>query len=463
MVFRKLSRPGSARRVSDNVSDASGIEPLPQSLSQAETPPSSPSPASPPLHNIHPFASASSSTTLPPVSHYGLSNASDRAAPQHERPGSHYQEPDDRRSREGTGLPGDNVNGSNSNPMLSAAHHMPSHSSPSSKSVRLGKLDKLLSSNTIDVDALRNVCWSGVPQNDSRPRVWRILCGFAKADSLQRKRSEYAQQLIPSYYHDDPTRRSSDEEKMWHQISIDVPRTCTSEPVFRIPRVALALQRILYIWALKHPASGYVQGINDLVTPFIWVFVGEHIAGASQSLSLDVEAVSTLSEQDWLEIEADAYWCFTKFADPLAEHYTFAQPGIQKMVYRLEELVRRLDAKLHSHIILEANVQFLQFAFRWCNCLLLREWSLPLSVRLFDTYISEGPQFSVLHVYVCAAFLTRFSTTVIEKDSTECVMYLQNLPTSEWTVSDIDMLTSQAYVWKCMFEDSPSHLSNPTL
>ena len=26
-----------------------------------------------------------------------------------------------------------------------------------------------------------------------------------------------------------------------------------------------ALERILYIWALRHPASGYVQGINDLV------------------------------------------------------------------------------------------------------------------------------------------------------------------------------------------------------
>ena len=33
------------------------------------------------------------------------------------------------------------------------------------------------------------------------------------------------------------------------------------------------VERILYIWAIRHPASGYVQGINDLVTPFLMVFL----------------------------------------------------------------------------------------------------------------------------------------------------------------------------------------------
>lgn len=36
-------------------------------------------------------------------------------------------------------------------------------------------------------------------------------------------------------------------------------------------------ERILYIWAIRHPASGYVQGINDLVTPFFVVFLSEYL------------------------------------------------------------------------------------------------------------------------------------------------------------------------------------------
>jgi hypothetical protein len=28
---------------------------------------------------------------------------------------------------------------------------------------------------------------------------------------------------------------------------------------------------------MRHPASGYVQGINDVVTPFVMVFISEYI------------------------------------------------------------------------------------------------------------------------------------------------------------------------------------------
>ena len=37
------------------------------------------------------------------------------------------------------------------------------------------------------------------------------------------------------------------------------------------------LERILYVWAIRHPASGYVQGINDLATPFFQVFLSSYI------------------------------------------------------------------------------------------------------------------------------------------------------------------------------------------
>ena len=38
-----------------------------------------------------------------------------------------------------------------------------------------------------------------------------------------------------------------------------------------------SLERILYVWAIRHPASGYVQGINDLVTPFFQIFLSAYI------------------------------------------------------------------------------------------------------------------------------------------------------------------------------------------
>lgn len=59
------------------------------------------------------------------------------------------------------------------------------------------------------------------------------------------------------------------------QIHIDVPRMNPHVPLFQQNIVQEMFERILFIWAIRHPASGYVQGINDLVTPFFIVFLQE--------------------------------------------------------------------------------------------------------------------------------------------------------------------------------------------
>ena len=52
-----------------------------------------------------------------------------------------------------------------------------------------------------------------------------------------------------------------------------------------------SLERILYVWAIRHPASGYVQGINDLVTPFFQVFLSAYIGGSALATSLSYLAL----------------------------------------------------------------------------------------------------------------------------------------------------------------------------
>ena len=49
-------------------------------------------------------------------------------------------------------------------------------------------------------------------------------------------------------------------------------------------------------------------------------------------------------------MEADTYWCLTKLLDGIQDHYTFAQPGIQRMVYELKNLIRRINQPLHDHL-----------------------------------------------------------------------------------------------------------------
>lgn len=79
----------------------------------------------------------------------------------------------------------------------------------------------------------------------------------------------------------------------------------------------------------------------------------------------DVDAVAPI---ELAQVEADAYWCLSKLLDTIQDHYTFAQPGIQRMVFKLKEIVARIDTPLHNHLA-EQGLAFIQFAFRWMNCL----------------------------------------------------------------------------------------------
>ncbi len=73
------------------------------------------------------------------------------------------------------------------------------------------------------------------------------------------------------YFKSSEADRTTQEGEILRQILVDLPRTCPNTPFFHQEPVQRAMERILYIWALRHPASGYVQGMNDLLTPLFLV------------------------------------------------------------------------------------------------------------------------------------------------------------------------------------------------
>jgi hypothetical protein len=318
------------------------------------------------------------------------------------------------------------------------------------------KINDLLAASTVDLAQLREISWTGVPPK-VRAVTWKLLLGYLPLNSdrrettLKRKRKEYAD-AVPQYFNIEESDRTQQEGEILRQILVDVPRTSPDVPLFHQDQVQRLFERILYIWAIKHPASGYVQGINDLVTPLFMTFLAAHVD--------DVEScdVSVLDEQILANAEADCYWCITKLLDGIQDHYTFAQPGLQRMVHKLEGLVQRMDASLYDHLTNE-GLQFMQFAFRWMNCLLLREFSIKAIVRLWDTYLSQDDGFEIFHVYVCASFLLTWSGKLREMAFQDLVLFLQSLPTKEWGPNEVETLLSQAYMLSTCFESSQNHIS----
>ena len=97
---------------------------------------------------------------------------------------------------------------------------------------------------------------------------------------------------------------------------------------------------------------------------------------------------------------------------------------------------------------------------------------------------AEGPDaFSQFHLYVCSAFLVRWSEKLREMDfqvrrsshlaksypfltsfssfqpHQGIIMFLQSLPTQDWTDDEIEMLLSEAFVLNSIWHNAQSHFT----
>lgn len=63
------------------------------------------------------------------------------------------------------------------------------------------------------------------------------------------------------------------------------------------------------------------------------------------SENLDNFDMNSISREQRDVIEADSFWCLSKFLDSIQDNYIFAQLGIQQKVNQLKDLIQRIDSK----------------------------------------------------------------------------------------------------------------------
>eukprot|EP01119_Soliformovum_irregulare_P018163 TRINITY_DN5511_c0_g1_i1.p1 TRINITY_DN5511_c0_g1~~TRINITY_DN5511_c0_g1_i1.p1 ORF type:complete len:384 (-),score=60.53 TRINITY_DN5511_c0_g1_i1:64-1215(-) len=306
------------------------------------------------------------------------------------------------------------------------------------KEKRLNYFLRILSSPTINLDILRKSCWHGVP-NEVRAICWKLLLGYlpldisTRSDSLLSSRMDY---LYKVAFHFDKIDRKNDA--LLQQISVDVPRTIGG-PIMKVDVVQRMLERILYIWSKEHPHIDYFQGLGDVVAQFLVVYISEHI-------DVDNYRDRSLRESVWEEIEADTFWSITLALNGMESALSQSNfEGISEMLLKLKSLIRLVDPRLDDHFAVE-QLDYIQFGFRWMLCMLNRDLNLSNSRRLWDTYLTEGPEsYSSLHVYVCTAFLLRWSDHLKGMEFGDMLTFLQHLPTKDWDDSNIGQIIGTAY------------------
>ena len=357
--------------------------------------------------------------------------------------------------------------------------------------------------DTVNLSKLRQAAWNGVPYQ-YRAVTWMIMLGYMpvnrnrRKQCLKRRREDYAR-FVEKYFDAPEGERSAHEQETLRQVLVDVPRTQPDSPLFAQKPIRRMLERILYVWALRRtycrtlvlfitfplshrpyvadPASGYVQGINDVACPFILVFLDHYLRVSSScsletmELSRDLEFdgktrahvsaatcdVGAVSSDILRVVEADVYWCLDRFLNCVQNNFTPGQPGVQRSLFLLKGVIRRDNPSLSKHFESQ-NVLFEQFAFRWINCFLLRELTLSLATRLFDTFIAEGDEFGIFNVYVSGALLQTWSKSLQKMEFQDMLTFLQALPTKRWKENDVTELLAKAFQLKCLYDSSRSHL-----
>jgi len=323
----------------------------------------------------------------------------------------------------------------------------------------------------LSIADFRTLCWLGIPPR-LRPMAWKLLLEYLPRNAkirheiqAQRLRDykffcdEYFPSIIRSATKYEDIRNNLNlteaQYKVIKQIFKDVPRMNNGKLISN-DRVQKLMIRVLYLWALRHPAANYVQGMNEILVPFIAVFLQEYLVTETTFSALliedvmhnSVEYIDEIDQEKFFEVEVNIYGCFGRFMILVHELFVGHQDANLKEICMCERLVGQLDPELCQHLTLN-GVKFHFFMVQWYSCFLVRELPLPCLVRVWDAYMSvEKEHVLDYHGCLCAVLLCHFSKELLEMGFDKILFFLKDLPTKNWKISQMDSLLAKSY---CVF------------
>ncbi|XP_044499903.1 small G protein signaling modulator 1-like isoform X3 [Mangifera indica] len=147
-------------------------------------------------------------------------------------------------------------------------------------------------------------------------------------------------------------------EWLWtlHRIVVDVVRTDSHLEFYEDARNLARMSDILAVYAWVDPATGYCQGMSDLLSPFVVLF----------------------------EDNADAFWCFEMLLRRMRENFQMEGPtGVMKQLQALWHIVELIDREMFSHLS-NIDAESLHFAFRMLLVLFRRELSFEEALHMWE-------------------------------------------------------------------------------
>ncbi|KAB2093439.1 hypothetical protein ES319_A02G094200v1 [Gossypium barbadense] len=147
-------------------------------------------------------------------------------------------------------------------------------------------------------------------------------------------------------------------EWLWtlHRIVVDVVRTDSNLEFYEDKRNVARMSDILAVYAWVDPATGYCQGMSDLLSPFVVIF----------------------------EDNADAFWCFEMLIRRMRENFQMEGPtGVMKQLQALWHILELTDREIFTHLS-KIGAESLHFAFPMLLVLFRRELSFNDALCMWE-------------------------------------------------------------------------------
>ncbi|KAA8493047.1 TBC1 domain family member 22A [Porphyridium purpureum] len=295
------------------------------------------------------------------------------------------------------------------------------------------KLETALCRPFVSLDELQGLLWAGA-SFEQRASLWKFALQYVpckasrRASVTQRKQQEYC-----------AIRAETQTElllldKALKQIRKDLPRCLPNLPFLRGERVQALQTNVLLAWAKRHPLISYVQGMNDLLVPFLMAFGAECLSDADTRVDTQMGAFfetsdSSVAFEQSLEsasardrLESECYHCMGSLLDLFHNHYTTDQEGIQVQVLGLEQVLQFGDLELSTHLHSFDDLRTIQYAWRWIHGLFLRDFALPIAIRFWDALLSQDRAAASFPLYLGAAVLHNFRGEILALSSFERVL-----------------------------------------
>eukprot|EP00592_Proboscia_alata_P016961 CAMPEP_0194397078 /NCGR_PEP_ID=MMETSP0174-20130528/125345_1 /TAXON_ID=216777 /ORGANISM="Proboscia alata, Strain PI-D3" /LENGTH=734 /DNA_ID=CAMNT_0039193217 /DNA_START=72 /DNA_END=2273 /DNA_ORIENTATION=- len=190
-----------------------------------------------------------------------------------------------------------------------------------------------------------------------------------------------------------------------------------------------ALERLLFVWAKLNKKVKYLNGMSEIAGTIYFVLATDY-------------------HEEWAaDAEADTYFFFSMLMFELQElfspEYIESESGIQNWIETYNDMLSLHDPELKSH--LDACGTCASFyILPWFATLLCREFSVPDTIRLWDTMFASTNKVVFLK-YVCCTMMMLIRDDLLKlTDFNDILELLHNFP----PIDVNDVLQSSRALWQ---------------